>query len=77
MGDSRETRQDQLQHFMKNAFHHICFGGDPHGIHGCTPVDIMHTLLHGIYKYVQETFFEVVGSACVTVLDKIVIALGN
>ena len=65
------------QHFIKNAFHKIDFGGCPHGIHGCTPVDIMHTVLHGIFVYTKDTFFQLIGVTAVAIIDKIVIALGS
>ena len=57
MAGDDEDRQEMSQHFLLNAFHHLDFGGDPYGIYGCMPVDIMHTLLHSIYHYVKETFF--------------------
>jgi hypothetical protein len=77
MAETEEGRKKMSQHFIKNAFHRIDFGGDPHGIHGCTPVDIMHTLLHGIYKYSMDTFFKIAGAHNVTIIDNLIIALGR
>ena len=77
MAETEEDRKDMSQHFIKNAFHRIDFGGDLHGIHGCTPVDIMHTLLHGIYKYSMETFFLITGADSVTIIDDLVKDLGR
>ena len=77
MAKTKEDRQEMSQHFIKNAFHKIDFGGCPHGIHGCTPVDIMHTVLHGIFVYTKDTFFQLIGVTAVAIVDNIVIALGS
>lgn len=77
MGKTEEERQEQSHHFIKNAFHRICFGGCKYGIHGCTPVDILHTLLHGIYRYTKETFFSIAGRDLVSIIDNLVIQLGR
>ncbi len=53
-----EELQDLSQHNIKNAFHNVCFGGDPHNIHGCTPLDVVcHVSQLGIYKYTMKVFF--------------------
>ena len=51
--------KEMSQHNIVNAFHSVCFGGDIHGIHGCTPVDVVvHATQLGIYKYTMEVFFK-------------------
>ena len=34
-----------------NAFHTLDMGGDPRGIHGICPAEVLHTLRLGIFKY--------------------------
>ena len=34
-------------HWVQNAWHRVCFGGDPHGIHGMTPPEPLHFLQLG------------------------------
>jgi hypothetical protein len=72
-----DTRKEFSQHLIDNAFHKVDFGKDPHGIHGCTPIDIMHVLKHGFYTYVADTFFSLVGQHVATVIDNVVIRLGR
>lgn len=45
------------QHNIQNAFHNVDFGGDPHSIYGCTPVDIVvHVSQLGLFKYIMKVF---------------------
>jgi len=39
----------------ESAFNNIWFGGNPHGIYGAVPTDLMHAFLHGIVPYVIKT----------------------
>lgn len=34
-----------------NAFHQLDLGGDPHGIHGICPDEVLHTLILGMFRY--------------------------
>jgi hypothetical protein len=45
-------------HNIQNAFHSLSFGGDPQGIHGCTPPETLHLYQQGIYKYALSYFFD-------------------
>ena len=59
MSRDLDRLKELSQHHVKNAFHDLCFGGDPHGIHGCTPVDIVvHVSQLGLYKYLMKIFFD-------------------
>jgi hypothetical protein len=44
-------------HLLRNAFDNVCFGGDPRGIYGATPIDLMHAFNEGVLKYCMESFF--------------------
>ena len=50
------------QHYLTNAFHDLPFHkANDRGIHGACPVDMLHTLLLGVFKYVRDIFFEQLG----------------
>jgi hypothetical protein len=50
------------QHNMNYAFHGIRFGlHNDRGIHGGTPIDMLHMVLLGIFKYVKTEFFQQLG----------------
>lgn len=50
------------QHPIHNAFNDIRFGlQNKRGIYGATPVEMLHGLLLGIFKYTRECFFEQIG----------------
>ena len=75
--DTKE-RLNQLkqisQHDLKNAFYKVSFGGDPHNIHGCSPVDaILHALIEGMYRYSMKIFFAFCGASFCAELDELVI----
>ena len=40
----------------------ITFGGNPRGIHGVTPSEPLHMIDLGIFKYLVQVFFAVIGS---------------
>ena len=50
------------QHYLINAFHGLPFHlANDRGIHGACPVDMLHTIQLGIFKYVRDIFFEQLG----------------
>ena len=50
------------QHYVLNAFHDLPFHkANKRGIHGACPVDMLHTILLGVFKYVRDIFFEQIG----------------
>ena len=51
------------QHYLLNAFHDVPFHvANKRGIHGACPVDMLHTVLLGLFKYVRDVFFANVGA---------------
>ena len=61
-----EELKNISQHCMNYAFHGIRFGShDNRGIHGATPIDMLHMVLLGIFKYVKNEFFVQVGPTSV------------
>jgi hypothetical protein len=50
-GDAVSLRE-MSQHAINNAFSPVHFGGQPSGVHGCTPMDLMHSLQHGLMKHI-------------------------
>ena len=54
------------QHYLLNAFHNVPFHrANTRGIHGACPVDMLHTVLLGIFKYVRDVFFQYVGATSI------------
>jgi hypothetical protein len=50
------------QQYIKNALYCICFGlHNSHGIHGATPLEMLHAILLGMFKYMNECFFVQIG----------------
>jgi hypothetical protein len=50
------------QQLIKNAWYPIRFGAhNDEGVHGAAPLEMLHALLLGIFKYVRDCFFEQVG----------------
>jgi hypothetical protein len=50
------------QQYIKNALYHICFGlHNNHSIHGATPLEMLHAILLGMFKYMNECFFVQIG----------------
>ena len=50
------------QHYLLNAFHDLPFHlANDRGIHGACPVDMLHTIQLGIFKYVRDIFFDQLG----------------
>ena len=51
------------QHCIKNAMYKLRFGlHNNHHIHGACPMDMLHAILLGIFRYVRDCFFEQVGA---------------
>ncbi len=62
----RKNKDQELkalsQHNIKNAFYKLRFGShNKQGIHGACPVDMLHAILLGIFKYTRDCFFEQIG----------------
>ena len=54
--------QATLQHCVKNAFYSVWFGcHNTQGTHGACPMEMLHALLLGIFKYVKECMFDCLG----------------
>ena len=54
--------QEISQHYLLNAFRDLPFHrANTRGIHGACPVDMLHTVLLGVFRYVRDVFFHYVG----------------
>ena len=65
---------------IDNAFYQLQFGThNGQGIHGACPLDMLHAILLGLFKYVREVFFTQVGETSDTALrfDAICMAFGE
>ena len=52
------------QHLIENTLYKIRFGShNKQGIHGACPMEILHALLLGIFKYVRDVFFDIIGES--------------
>jgi hypothetical protein len=50
------------QHNIENAMYRLRFGcHNKQGIHGACPVEMLHAVLLGIFKYMRDCFFEQLG----------------
>ena len=50
------------QQYILNAFHDVQFGlHNTMGIHGACPMEMLHAILLGVFKYARNIFFEQVG----------------
>ena len=57
-----ESLQELSQHYLLNAFRDLPFHrANTRGIHGACPVDMLHTVLLGVFRYVRDVFFQYVG----------------
>ena len=57
------------QHYVRNAFYHLDFGENPGGIHTATPIEILHGLELGWFKYALRGFFQLLTPAHVKQFD--------
>ena len=65
---------------IQNAFYKLQFGThNDQGIHGACPMDMLHAILLGIFKYIREVFFYQVGEKSDTAqgFDAICMAFGD
>jgi hypothetical protein len=71
--ERNQLLQSMSQHHIRNAFHDVCFGGDVHGIHGCTPLDaVCHASQLGTYKYAMKHFFSLLKTTATATFDQYV-----
>ena len=57
-----EGLKELSQQYICNAWYPVRFGShNLQGIHGACPLDMLHTLCLGIFKYTRDCFFEQVG----------------
>ena len=50
------------QTYLRNCFYNVQFSsGNDHGIHGSCPSELLHAFLLGIFKYLRDIFFELIG----------------
>ena len=60
--DDVEGLRKLSQHCIKNSMYNIRFGlHNNHGIHGACPMDMLHALLLGMFRYIHDCFFEQIG----------------
>jgi len=59
--------KEMSQIWARNAFHGLRFGlHNDRGIHGACPLELLHAILLGIFKYVRDCFFQQVGETSAT-----------
>ena len=69
--NNEEALQQMSQHNIDNAMYKLRFGcHNKQGIHGACPVEMLHAILLGIFKYTRDCFFEQIGETSKTA-DKI------
>ena len=57
-----EGLQNLSQHYLWNAFWDLPFHkANKRGIHGACPMDLLHHILLGIFKYTRNIFFDLIG----------------
>jgi hypothetical protein len=50
------------QQYIQNAFYPLQFGlHNNQGIHGACPLEMLHAILLGMFKYINECFFQQIG----------------
>lgn len=58
----KEGLKNLSQQYIDNALYRLKFGAhSEEGIHGACPMEMLHALLLGIFKYVRDCFFEQIG----------------
>ena len=63
--------------YVDNVFDILCFGGDPAGINGATPFQILHSLLKGLMEYAQKSFIELFTESPKDQMNRVIIMLGE
>ena len=60
--NDEEGLRNLSQQNIQNAFYKIRFGyQNKQGIHGACPMEMLHALLLGVFKYVRDCLFEQAG----------------
>ena len=63
-GNMLELKRISQHNLVNNATHLLRFGlHDNSGVHGATPMEMLHAILLGIFMYVRDCFFEQTGSS--------------
>ena len=78
--NDKNALRDMSQQPIDNAFYPVTFGQqNKMGVHGATPLEMLHALHLGIYKYVRESFFIEMGesSQLAEDVDALAMALGQ
>ena len=58
-----ERLKELSQQMIENATYKLRFGlHNKMSVHGATPIEMLHALLLGIFKYLRDTFFDQMGS---------------
>ena len=59
--------QQLSQHLIENCMHAVRFGcHNRQGIHGACPIEMLHALLLGLFKYIRDCFFQQIGASSQT-----------
>lgn len=54
--------KEMSQSYLRNAFYKVRFSmGNDYGIHGGCPSELLHAFLLGLFKYLRDILFEMVG----------------
>ena len=54
--------KDLSQQKIQNACYKICYGmHNSMGVHGACPMEMLHQILLGVFKYTREEFFNICG----------------
>ncbi len=54
--------KDISQTYLANCFHNLRFSmANDYGIHGSCPSELLHAFLLGLFKYLRDIFFEMIG----------------
>lgn len=60
--EDKEGLKNMSQQFIINAMYQLRFGAhNEEGVHGACPLELLHALLLGMFKYIRGCFFEQVG----------------
>lgn len=72
------------QQYIKNGWYKLRFhdqgeGGEDRGIHGATPSEMLHALMLGVFKYLNQCFFDQIGpsSKLAEAMDSLAVQYGE